>query len=604
MNKKLAVFMLLVLSCFTCIVNYCNAGQKKTVSPYKSVDEWKAAFKMDEYVPNKEITTGEYDKKLAVKCKNGIFVGTKQDDVISWKGIPYALQPVGERRFKRAIDPLPSTKVYEAYYFAPSCMQPLDPDGEASSLYKQSEECLNLNIWVNSTSKNKKKPVLVYIHGGGWLYGGTVDPLYNGQFFVQNNPDIILVTVTYRMGMMGMINLSSFPDSKEYETSINNGILDLVQSLKWLKDNISAFGGNPKNITISGESAGGGAASTLCTLKYEHANELFSKAILMSGSVNQGSDMKKTFDLPEALKKDFGVKTVYDIQKIDFETLQKYWNDNASKLYSLSVRDGKFISKDPFELWEKGASKGLTIMQGHTADEFLYFEHAFNDDEAMFNALCEVAMEDDEKDSSDEFKENLKEYKKALLDLGYPEKEIPRRYMDDKTLSIGNTYQAMEHAKNGGKGYCYTFEKCYDYPKYLRAAHAIDCYYLFGTFDGVKAFGTKDEVDLALKYQKMIANFAKTGNPSTKEYNWPKYNNKTRIKMMIGDNMRIENNPEKDRVNAAVKMMKSEKKFRYVNSFSEHIAGVKQKYPEVYENFVKKALEKKEALKNENKNNN
>lgn len=574
------------------ISNVCYG--ENSVSPYKTQEQWQEINKIEEYHPNQQIT-GEYDKSLAADCENGIFVGTKKDDVIAWKGIPFATQPVGDKRFKKATDPEPSDKVYEAYYFGPSCMQPIDPTGERSSLYEQSEACLNLNVWKNVNGE-KEKPVLVFIHGGGWLQGGTSDPLYNGQFFVQHNPDVILVTVTYRMGMMGIINLSEFPDGKEYETSINNSIFDLVQSLKWIKENIAAFGGDPNNITIAGESAGGGAVSTLCTLP--EAKGLFQKAIPMSGSVNQGNDIEKTLALPEALKKDLRVKTVKDLQQIDFKTIQDYWDKNALDIYSLIVRDGKIIPNDPFKLWEDGMSKDLIIMQGHTADEFLYFINVFLGYEPMFDAVCQISMDMDENLETDEFKKDLKQYKNALENLGYKGNEIARRYMDDKTLSIGNTYQALEHAKNGGVGYSYTFEKKYDYPEYLGAAHAIDCFYMFGTFDGVDVKGTKEEVDLALEFQKMIANFAKTGNPSTEKYAWPVYNNETRQKMMIGDNMRVENNPQKERVDAALKMMKSGNRFRYVNAFAEQMPVVAEKYPEIYKHYIDSvSAEKQKAIK-------
>ncbi len=584
-NRSLTIAAILLMD----VSGYALDNQS-TISPYKTQEEWQQSFQMEKYVPNQEII-GKYDTNLAATCQNGTFVGRKKDDVISWKGIPFATQPVGNRRFKQAIDPQKSNKIYEAYYFGPTCMQPIDATGEKSSLYEQSEACLNLNIWKN-VNGIKNKPVLVFIHGGGWLQGGTVDPIYNGQFFAQNNPDVILVTVTYRMGMMGMINLSDFPDGKEYDTAINNSIFDLVQSLKWIKENIAAFGGDPNNITISGESAGGGAVSTLCTLP--EAKGLFQKAIPMSGSVNQGNDIEKTLILPEALKKDFNVKTVKEIQDIDFKTMQNYWNQNGSQLYSLLVRDGKFIPKDPFKLWEDGMSKDLIIMQGHTADEFRYFQNVFIDDEVMFDAICQVSLDMDESFETDQFKEDLTKYKQALNNLGYQGKEIARRYMDDKSLSIGNTYQALQHSQNGGIGYSYTFEKKYDYPEYLGAAHAIDCFYMFGTFDGKEAKGTKEQVDLALEYQKMIANFVKAGNPSSEKYNWPIYNNKTRQKMMIGDNMRVESKPENERVDAALKMMNSGNRFRYINSLAEQLPVVAERYPEMFQDFMKKVADAKQ----------
>ncbi|MBR1904740.1 MAG: carboxylesterase family protein, partial [Alphaproteobacteria bacterium] len=278
------------------------------------------------------------------------------------------------------------------------------------------------------------------------------------------------------------------------------------------------------------------------------------------------------------------------------KTIHDYWDKSALNTSSLIVRDGKFIPNDPFKLWEDGMSKDLIVMQGHTADEFRYFQSVFLGDEQMFDAVCQVSIDMDESLETEEFKTDLSQYKKALENLGYSGKEIARRYMDDKTLSVGNTYQALEHAKNGGISYSYTFEKKYDYPEYLGAAHAIDCYYMFGTFDGIDVKGTKEEVDLALEFQKMIANFATTGNPSTEKYNWPVYNNETRQKMMIGDNMRVENNPQKERVDAALKMMRSGNRFRYVNAFAEQLPIVAEKYPEIYQHYIDSVLAEKQKV--------
>ena len=117
---------------------------------------------------------------------------------------------------------------------------------------------------------------------------------------------------------------------------------------------------------------------------------------------------------------------------------------------------------------------------------------------------------------------------------------------------------------------------------------------MFGTFDGVSVKGTKEEVDLALEFQKMIANFVKNGDPSTEKYSWPVYNNETRQKMMIGDNMRVESNPEKERVDAALKMMKSSNRFRYVNSFAEQLTVIAERYPDIYQNFITEFLAEKQ----------
>lgn len=580
--KTISLIVIVLLAIFAFIIRY-NKTSYKTVSPYKTQQEWQQAFVLPEYTPNNEIK-GPYDESLAVKCENGIFVGQKLNDVISWKGIPYAKQPVGERRFKPAIAPNPSEKVYEAYNFGVSCMQPVDTTGgEKASLYKQGEDCLNLNIWSN-VDGTPNKPVLVYIHGGGWIQGGTSDPLYNGQFFAQFNPDIIVITVTYRMGMMGMINLSSFPDGADYMVSTSNNLLDLVQSLKWIKNNIAAFGGDPNNITIAGESAGGAAVSALCIIP--SARGLFQKAIAMSGSASQGNSITETNLLPDALRQDFNVKYVSNIQDIDFETIKNYWNQNGLNLYSLLIRDDLIYPSNPYFAWEQGKTQDLIIMQGHTSNEFRYFQDVFGGDEELFNAICETSMFNDEQNASPEFITDLSDYKTALYNLGYSEQEIPSQYMNDKTLAIGNTYQSILHANNGGIGYGYTFTKEYDNPKYFGAAHAIDCFYLFGTFDGVSALGTKQDVDLALQFQKMISNFCKYGNPSTDEHIWPDYNNDTRIKMIIGNDIYTASNPEGVRVDAAIRMIQDSPTFRYMDSFASVFPLVAKRYPELYKKFI------------------
>ena len=225
---------------------------------------------------------GDYDEDLAAKCENGIFVGKENEDVISFKGIPYAQQPVGNRRWKVAEPCNKSNDVYEAFYYGKSPIQ-TKTDSERASYYEQGEDCLNLNIWVNRKNEKTKKPVMVFIHGGSYGWGGTSDPLYDGHNLVKEYDDIILVTVGYRTGIMGFIDLSSVEGSEGYEKSGNLGLLDQVQALKWINKNIEAFGGDPGNVTVFGESAGGGSVSLLPLI--DDAKGLFKRVIAQSGSI-------------------------------------------------------------------------------------------------------------------------------------------------------------------------------------------------------------------------------------------------------------------------------------------------------------------------------
>ena len=210
---------------------------------------------------NKRITDGNYDEALAVKCINGTFVGRKTDNIIMYRGIPFVgKQPVGDLRWKAPVDAVPDDGVYEAYYNAKSAYG--NGQLETGSLYYMDENCLYLNVWKSDETSAVKKPVMVWIHGGAFEAGGTVDPMFDCHSFVKENPDVIVVTIAYRLGVLGFLHLSHLPDGKDYPDSQNIGLLDQIMALKWVHENIAGFGGDPDNVTIFGESAG--AAS--CTL--------------------------------------------------------------------------------------------------------------------------------------------------------------------------------------------------------------------------------------------------------------------------------------------------------------------------------------------------
>ncbi len=564
MRKTTVTALLIACACFCSPNAYSQTSEtiqtEKSEKILTETEKRNAEYVIPTYAPNNEIT-GEYDESLAVKCFNGIFVGKKREDVNIWKGIPFCKQPVGELRFKEPQPAEASNKVYEAYNFMKSCLQSIDPD-EKASYYEQGEDCLGLNIWTNTKSSVKAKPVLVFIHGGGWVAGGTSDPLYNGYYFAHDNPDIVLVTIDYRVGMMGQINLSSLPDGKDYKNSEDLCMLDMIESLKWIKQNIAAFGGDPDNITISGESAGGGAVSMLCVMK--EAKGLFSKAIPMSGAVTHFSKKELTLKQVPAIQEAFGCKTVADINKIPFDQLKKWWGYNASGIYHHPARGNNLIEADPLNAWVRGDSKDIIILQGHTAKEFNYYYTVYAYLDEMFDTVCEAGTKGIVAESGKEFSVVYEEYNKILEKLGYKGNDLYREFMNDKVFNAPQLYQAEMHSKNGGKGYFYIFDKSYDgeYAK-IGAGHAVDLNYLFGTFDGISAYGTPEELKLASQYQQMIVNFCKTGNPSIEGLEWPEYNLQTRTKMIIGDNTRVEENYETERNTKVMQMMEISDAFRF-----------------------------------------
>ncbi|MCQ2792053.1 MAG: carboxylesterase family protein [Bacilli bacterium] len=571
-------FIFIPIMAFSLLVS-CGT---KIPSIYHTIDEWKENYKIlneSDYQENKKLSAVPENEPIA-KCKNGTFVGQLEDDVNVFKGVPYAKTPIGDLRFKKSVDPDDSNDVYEAKYFGMSCLQK-DSENEPASLYKKGEDCLRLNVWNSTRDKSSNKPVLVYIHGGGWNSGGTCDPLYNGFYFAHYNPGVILVTITYRFNILGLVNLAAVKENGEhyfddytqygegdknpYYYSVNNAIWDQVQALKYIHNNIAAFGGDPNNVTISGESAGGGAVSILCTIP--EAQNYFQKAYAMSGTVNQISEENTSLPLIDAIQtKDNdvtyedskgneytweGYNEISQLVSLPEGLLQAFWGKHETQ-YQHPVRGAGGIDIDPFSKWEDGTTKNLTILQGYTRNEFRYYQHVFNEYEEMYDAVCRAMQYIHSIEGGDNYRGMWNNYHESLLKKGYTDKEIYRIYADDFTFNTACDYQAEMHAKNGGKGYCYIFDKGYDgVLEYLGAAHAVDCFYLFGAFNGKGGEGTNEEVDFSRNFQSMIANFCKKGEPAS---NWEPYNGSTRKKMIINFKNKTEENPEGDRVKKALNM--------------------------------------------------
>ena len=235
---------------------------------------------MEQNLVNQKIIDGNYDKSLSVKCINGTFVGQKKENIISYKGIPFVgQQPVGNLRWKAPVDVTPNDGVYEAYYYGKA---PIQEHGDPAAEYGTSEDCLYLNVWRAADESTAKKPVIVWIYGGAFDVGGATDPMYDLTNFLNENPDVIVVTINYRINVFGFFHLSHLSDGKDYPDAQNLGLLDQLMALKWVHENITAFGGDPDNVTIWGESAGAGSCTLLPLIKGSH--QYFKRVIAQSGA--------------------------------------------------------------------------------------------------------------------------------------------------------------------------------------------------------------------------------------------------------------------------------------------------------------------------------
>ncbi|MGV0717698.1 carboxylesterase/lipase family protein [Mycolicibacterium sp. XJ662] len=216
------------------------------------------------------------DHALVVDTANGPVRGIDDGTVKFWKGIPYAAAPVGERRWRAPEPPQRWTEPRDATRVGPVCPQPTDAKIPIDLGAPQGDDCLTLNVWAASDIEaGAGKPVMVWVHGGAYILGSSAQPLYHGRALASSG-DAIIVTINYRLGALGFLDLSSFGD----QFATNVGMRDVLFALQWVRDNIAAFGGDPDRVTIFGESAGAGIITTL--LASPAAAGLFCAAIAQS----------------------------------------------------------------------------------------------------------------------------------------------------------------------------------------------------------------------------------------------------------------------------------------------------------------------------------
>ncbi|MBQ9014933.1 MAG: carboxylesterase family protein [Firmicutes bacterium] len=371
------------------------------------------------------------DPAVTAVCKNGQFVGTKLDSgVISYKGIPYAKAPTGDLRWKAPEAPDASDAVIQAKEFGHPAVQanyPLPDPAQGKeavswvfdgSKYTVSEDCLTLNVWTKDNNPAKKKPVMVWFHGGGFVVGSTTNDAYQLENFA-NNEDMVMVSCNYRLGIFGSADLSAVPEGEKYKTedfkqSQNLALLDDIRALEWIQENIAAFGGDPGNVTIFGNSAGAADITILTTANNEkiQKGELFQRVIAQSGSLSlcvpdDGAKYtaERTGEIEQLIERvkilGYDVKNLDDLMAVPEETLiQAYtlYPTNKGNLVDVSFYDPtgeEFIAgaslcydnvytpvfnddagllpKDPYDLVKAGYGKNIDVLYGTNQNEWNYW---------------------------------------------------------------------------------------------------------------------------------------------------------------------------------------------------------------------------------------
>ena len=521
--KQSAFYILLFV-----ILTACSSSEEQQSAEPSALEQEMTAL----YGEN-QVIEGDFPDSLAVEATNGIFVGQRDSSLLTFKGIPYAIQPTDKRRWQVAQPEPDSRLVREAKYFGHSAIQQRS-SGNAASLYRQGEDCLTLNVWTAADGmRTARRPVMVWIHGGSYVSDGTVNPRNWGDKFVKSHPEVVLVSVNYRLGLLGFLDLSQLPDGQTYSRSGYLGILDQVEALRWVKRNIAAFGGDPENVTIFGHSAGSGSVSLLASI--DEAQGLFKRAIMQSGSVAFTSTPEDCQRLTKRVLDATGAKMVADLQALTQDEMIAL-NDEVGEFFRFPERDGVVIPEDPYSRFD-GFNANIDMLIGSTADEANYWVDAMGGEE-KFEAAVQLwyryiasSLDDTQQESASRFLDAVP------VDKPWPAAEL----LNDLMFRGPAIEMAQRHATAGGRTYMYYWTKPLSDPIY-GACHGSEVSYVLNTGRQIKN-GDKHNPMLAAEVQQMWVNFATTGNPSTPAHYWPAYETTQRATMVLGDSIHLVNDP-------------------------------------------------------------
>lgn len=327
------------------------------------------------------------------ETENGKVRGIEAADprITAFKGIPFAAPPVGKNRW-RAPQPAQNWEgIRECYRFAPISIQ--DTPGLGTDIYckewhvdpeiEMSEDCLYLNVWTPAKSKEEKLPVVVWFFGGALQWGYPSEMEFDGERVARRG--VVVVSVNYRLAALGfMTHPQIIKEQPDFPANFGN--LDQQYGLRWVQRNIANFGGDPKNVTIAGQSAGGG--SVLSQIAYQGNKGLFERGIIQSGivkSINGSWGLTKPCSLEEAAKKGeeffelLGVKTLEEARELDALYIRDKYAQYCGNDFSfagmakrfMTVQDNVFCCGDPYDAIVSGKALSVPIMAGNTSDEFL-----------------------------------------------------------------------------------------------------------------------------------------------------------------------------------------------------------------------------------------
>ena len=483
-----------------------------------------------------------------VETRYGKVQGNEQGSISAWKGIPFAQPPIGQRRFRAPQPPEPWTDVLDAAKFSATAPQvqemPVGMVGAGGAVDQRpmSEDCLYLNIWSPGADQ-EKRPVMVWIHGGAFTLGSASDPWYDGTSFAANH-NIVVVTLNYRLGILGFVYLKDLAGEDATYTG-NCGLLDQIAALQWVRDNIAAFGGDPDNVTVMGESAGAMSIGTL--LGMPAAQGLFQRAILQSGAGDSNMPTRpRATKVAQALLAKLGLETsqLSALAAVPLEALLKIQPELGREFGGIlaysPIIDSDTLPQHPLAMIAQGSAANVAILTGTNRDEWRLF--------AMMSGGPKVDEELLKWIFGDEARQALTMYTEARADKSPELAWID--IMGDMVFRIPEIRLAEAQVQQGTPVWMYRFD--WESPVFggvLGAAHAVEVPFVWNTLDTeiARRFtgDSPTRQPLADLMHATWATFIRSGNPAISgQPAWPPYDLERRATMIFSDVAYVVDDPQ------------------------------------------------------------
>jgi para-nitrobenzyl esterase len=498
-----------------------------------------------------------------VETSAGKVRGYVRNGIFTFKGIPYAGTTAGEARFLPPAPVTPRTQVRASMSYGPVCPQPVRGGWAFDRLAflfdwddgHPGEDCLRLNVWTPATDDRSKRPVMVWLHGGGYEAGSSQElPSYDGENLSRRG-DVVLVSINHRLNVFGYLNMAAV-GSEKYARSVNVGMLDIVAALQWVRDNVGRFGGDPANVTVFGQSGGGAKVSTLMAMP--SAQGLFHKAIVQSGSQlrlasAEASAAQAAAVLKELQAQGIGIEQLTQVpaaRLVEIATGVKNKLQSTNPRASISERlgwqpwlDGTIVTSHPFDPQAPALAAKVPMLIGTTMHEFSP-AGSMPDPRALTEEwlVTEVG----------------KTYGPAARDIvaafkhGHPEAlpfEIAAVIGATATFRVSAVRQAQLQAANA-PAYLYWF--AWKTPVLDGTPLAYHCSELAFAFDNIDRCanatgGTQEARELAGRVSQAWIQFARTGNPNHSGLpRWPAVSASALPTMIFDTRCEVRHDPDAD----------------------------------------------------------